>query len=301
MTWLYFPSRFRWIILGITALVLAACGPAGPAAATPLPPAAAATLPPLNTATPEAPAVPTLGAGSTLTREADGMRMVYVPAGEFTMGTDSGGSDERPARQVTLDAFWIDTTEITNRLYALCVAAGACTPPDRYESQTRPSYYDNPEFAAYPVVYVSALQAEAYCAWAGARLPSEAEWEKAARGTDGRVYPWGDPTPNSGLANLNRMVGDTTPAGSYPAGASPYGALDMAGNVKEWVADWYEADYYLQAPPVNPTGPADGSYQVLRGGSWFTSMNIARSTSRAGSLPTASSYDFGFRCALAAP
>jgi serine/threonine-protein kinase len=149
------------------------------------------------------------------------------------------------------------------------VDAGACEPPQEASSHTRDAYFGNPEFADYPVVNVNRYQANAFCTWVGARLPTEAEWEKAARGTDGRIYPWGDQAPTQELANFDRNVGDTTPVGSYPAGASPYGVMDMAGSVWEWVDDWYDSDYYSQSPSENPQGLVTGEYSVLRGGSWY--------------------------------
>ena len=168
--------------------------------------------------------------------ETDGMVLVYVPAGEFRMG--SAGSDsqaqdnEKPQHTVYLDAFWMDRTEVTNALYALCVKAGACQPPLSVNYSWRESYYGNSQYDGYPVVYVSWKDAAAYCEWAGRWLPTEAEWEKAARGTDGRLYPWGNAEPDANRLNFNGNV-DARAVGSYPSGASPYGALDMAGNVWE--------------------------------------------------------------------
>ncbi len=249
-----------------------------------------ATLPPLPTSTPEPSHTPTPQPGS----EKDGMVQVFVPAGAFEMGSDSGYSDERPVHTVTLDAFWIDRTEVTNAMYALCVNAGACQPPSGSISSTRSSYYGNSQFGNYPVIFVSWNDAKAYCEWAGRRLPTEAEWEKAARGTDGRIYPWGNASPDSTLLNFYGNVGDTAEVGSYPSGASPYGALDMAGNVSEWVAGWYGAGYY-NSRSDNPAGPSSGDYRVLRGGSWFVEPYFARAAFRGRFGPDDPMFH-GFRC-----
>lgn len=207
---------------------------------------------------------------------------------------DVGEDNEHPQHQVYLDAFWIDQTEVTNVQYAKCVNNGKCPEPWDYSSFTRESYYDNSEYSNYPVIWVSWNRANAYCKWAGRDLPTEAQWEMAARGTDGRTYPWGNQEPTDALANYGEIQGDTTAVGSYSEGASPYGALDMAGNVWEWVADSYGP--YSAGNVRNPKGPDTDSFHVLRGGSWkYISSNI-RSTYRDGSYPTNMSGDVGFRC-----
>jgi len=229
--------------------------------------------------------------------EVDGMPMVYVPAGEFSMGSASGEDDERPFHTVYLDAYWIDQTEVTNAQYAQCVAEGGCTVPFKTTAGTRDFYFWNSAYADFPVVYVDWQQARAYCRWAGRDLPSEAQWEKAARGPNGNIYPWGNTSPDSTLANYEgSYLRDTTSVGSYPEGAGFYGSLDMAGNVWEWVADWYGA--YPSSTVSNPAGPTAGDYRVLRGGAFSDSKTSIRSADRLKIHPNHSDLNIGFRCAL---
>jgi formylglycine-generating enzyme required for sulfatase activity len=242
-----------------------------------------------NTPIATATATPKLDIGSTMTGS-DGMTLLYVPAGEFTMGSDTGHNDERPVHTVYLDAFWIDQTEVTNGMYKTCVQSGKCAKPSSID------YYG---FTNYPAVNVNWNDAAAYCSWAGRRLPTEAEWEKAARGTDGRTYPWGNEAPNDNLLNYDgHPTGDIAKVGSYPNGASPYGAYEMAGNVWEWANDWYGKTYYQDSPSSNPLGPESGEYRVIRGGSLNDAGSSVRVTYRNWNIPADEYHlSIGFRCA----
>lgn len=247
---------------------------------------------PADTLTPAA--TPT--AASTIS-DSRGVQMVLVPEGEFTMGSDRGEPDEQPVHVVHLDAFYIDKYEVTNKMYKECVDGGECDPPRQiYFFAENPSriYFGNSQFDDFPVVYVDWNMARAYCQWRDARLPTEAEWEKAARGTEGDTYPWGRDL-DCQRANHERCVNRTDRAGSYEAGKSPYGAYDMAGNVAEWVGDWYSGNYYTNSPRSNPRGPVSGQSRVLRGGSWprYDVTTFHRSSF----APTYNTFDIGFRCA----
>jgi formylglycine-generating enzyme required for sulfatase activity len=227
-----------------------------------------------------------------------GVPMALVPEGKFTMGSTDNFSNENPTHLVNLTSFYIDKYEVTNRNYNLCVQKGECLPPKKRGSKTHESYFGNPEFDYYPVIYVTWDMARTYCQWRGARLPSEAEWEKAARGADGRMYPWGDTIRNT-ESNYNGLMGDLAVVGTYNSGVSPYGLFDMAGNAQEWVSDWYQENYYssLFGDVKNPQGPLTGAERVIRGGSWDAGKNFIRTTYRFKSLPSVSFYNISFRCA----
>lgn len=301
-------------------LALAACAAPG---STPAPTnTAAPTHTAAPTRTPQPTITPTLGVGSSYINPVDGARLLYVPAGEFEMGTEDGEGDEQPVHTVYLDAYWMYETEVTNAQFAQFVAETSYRTDAEHSGLSRVwtgvrwnkmdgAYWEHPTGPSsnlngledYPVIHVSWNDAVAYCVWAGVRLPTEAEWEKAARGTDGRTYPWGD-TWNWLYSNSSRagdgVYGDTAPlapVGSYPGGASPYGLLDMTGNVWEWVADRYDSNYYSNSPASNPQGPSSGEYRVLRGSSWYDSTFALLSAFRLSHSPSTTSDDFGFRCA----
>ena len=239
--------------------------------------------------------------------------MVLIPAGEFTMGGNAEAElteclekfhpacqlswflDEEPVHKVELDAFYIDKYEVTNAQYKACEEDGACSPPRSSLSNTRQSYYGNEEFDDHPVIQVNWHQANAYCQWRAARLPTEAEWEKAARGTDGRTYPWGEEL-NETFANFHWQVGDTSAVGSYESGTSPYGVYDMAGNVWEWVSSLH-APYPYRADDGREALDADG-LRVVRGGGWgHEGDNSVSASYRFAYDPGSTNIDLGFRCA----
>lgn len=231
--------------------------------------------------------------------------MVLVPAGEFIMGSNEGNADEKPAHQVYLDAYYIDKHEVTIGQYGEFLDVNSFDPPPLWTTMAQPSYENR------PVVNVDWKDASNYCKWAGKRLPTEAEWEKAARGTDGRIYPWGNDPPSPARANFGKDRDKwnnheaLVPVGQMKEGKSPYGVYDLAGNVWEWVNDWYDPDYYAASPSRNPQGPISGKFKVIRGGSWDLAPERLRSAQRDLNVPTTTDYDSpayrnfnsGFRCA----
>jgi len=225
----------------------------------------------------------------------DATDMVLVPAGEFLMGSNDDTEDESPQRRVYLDTFWIDRHEVTNAEFkAFCDSTRRLLPNN---PMWDPNYLlDNPDK---PVVNLTWRQADAYCRWRGKALPTEAQWEKAARGATGFLYPWGN-TFEEGRANLYGKddYPRTAPVGSFPSGASPYGALDMAGNVWEWCNDWYQQFYYREAPTRNPPGPSEKSaWRVVRGGGFSSPTPDALAANRSKNKPDLPVHHIGCRCA----
>lgn len=226
--------------------------------------------------------------------------MILIPAGPFVRGTDVGGFDERPPREIVLDAFQIDRYEVTNYQYGQFAAATGhrkAGPPSRYAKNVGKMRGPNQ-----PAVYVSWDDAASYCQWKGKRLPTEAEWEKAMRGTDGRLWPWGNTEQPNGAnwARINDGYEATAPVGTFKSDTSPYGVMDGAGNVMEWVGDWYSETYYRESPDKNPGSPEYGVYRVLRGGGYTTTGGDLRVTSRSKMVPDFRDETIGFRCAKAA-
>jgi formylglycine-generating enzyme required for sulfatase activity len=254
--------------------------------------------------------VPEPVAGADLPRTAtgkDGAPMALIPAGPFPMGVPKGdrdgGRDEYPNHDVFLDAYYIDAFEVTNGRYREFVRETGHRPPQHPTDPSRNLWRGTimPEsIADRPVINVDWHDADAYCRWTGRRLPTEAEWEKAARGTDDRRFPWGNVEPTHKHLNFNqRWQGENTlmPVGSYEAGKSPFGVYDMAGNVWEWVADWYDAYYYEKSPARNPKGPETGTHKVLRSSGWEVETPLVRSVTRVKSDPLNRNHSTGFRCA----
>lgn len=334
-------NKYTWLtLIVLLGMLLSACNSLAPNQAVTndelsTPPAEATdapTNPPEATATltatilPSATIPPTpVGpqAGDTRISDIDQMEEVYIPAGEFLMGSNGIEAantttmghdyDETPLHTVYLDGFWIDKYEVTNSQYAMCVDAGVCELPKYAESETRSWYFGNPDYSNYPVIWVTWHNSRAYCDWVGRRMPSEAEWEKAARGTEGNKYPWGNEFATDPLANeranfcdtnclrtianhaFDDGYADTSPVGSYPAGASPYGVMDMSGNVWEWTTT------IVSLYPYDPTDGREDmdvvpAERVWRGGPWSNGLWYLRTTPRHYAPPFYSFVNLGFRC-----
>ncbi len=228
--------------------------------------------------------------------------MVYIEEGMSMIGAEDGDlhakTDAKPRHTVYLKSYYIDLYEVTNDAYAECVEAGVCSEPQDSSSATRENYYGNESFGRFPVVNVTWNEAQAYCEFVDKRLPTEAEWEKAGLGTvDYRRYSWGNGEPKNYTMNITLVPGDTEMGNSYPEGASPYGLVDVVGNVSEWVADWYASGYYAESPLEDPAGPADGTQKVVRGDSWNTELEQVHVTNRYALEPDAYNAETGFRCA----
>ena len=269
-------------------------------------------VPDSTPAEPTATALPEITTqGFRLALDTKGHVIVEIPPGQFIMGSSGdpfADDDELPAHEVAfIESFWIDQFEVTNGQYRRCVEEDTCSLPTLDPSQLfgeAVTRYDNPSFANHPVLFVDWNQAISYCEWRGGRLPTEAEWEYAARGEDQRIYPWGSDNPNSSLVNFGRFAGPLRVGSKRDGGLSFYGLYDMAGNAWEWVADWYDAAYYDQAVPVvNPTGPpaaldTQQLLKVIRGGSWTDTSESIRTASREG-FPQDQvdpNFSIGFRC-----
>jgi formylglycine-generating enzyme required for sulfatase activity len=233
--------------------------------------------------------------GKTAPVQSHDRSMAVVPAGEFTMGSSMGDADELPEHRVYVNAFLMDKYQVTVGQYARFLDSASLDAPPDWTIMNRSQHQMR------PVANVDWEEANAYCVWAGKRLPTEAEWEKAARGTDGRTYPWGNEHPTKFYANVSNEHwnnhGALTPVGTFEEGKSPYGIYDMAGNVWEWVSDWYDQDYYKTSPSQNPAGPHSGAHKVIRGGSWGSNPDGLRSAERETHLPSFRGSGTGFRCA----
>ena len=271
----------------------------------------APTPSPVPTATPTPTPTP-----RPIVDEKSGGRMIFVPGGSFRMGTDEGDEDDRkPQHKVSLNPYFIDETEVTNGMYEKCVEASACSPPQNPNATFHSEYYGSEDYADYPVIFVMWGQAQQFCEWRGGRLPTEAEWEYAA-GFNPDVaqkttFPWGD-VMNEANANFcdtncntdKRNVEfddghrDTAPVKSFEDGRSAVGVYDMAGNVMEWVQDWYDPDYYAESSDANPLGPIEGTARALRGGSWLSDISDLEVTSRGSYVPEVARANLGFRCAM---
>ncbi len=262
------------------------------------------------------PTVPPTATPEPIIDESTGASMVFVPGGVFQMGGNDEEDDDdmQPMHRVTLDPYFIDLTEVTNAQYATCVADGICTPPQSPNATYHPAYYGDENYDDYPVIFVNWNQSQQFCEWRGGRLPTEAEWEFAAgfriAAAEKTKYPWGNAMPEAVAnfcdvncsrderdANYNDEFSDTAPVTSFEEGRSPFGLYNMSGNVMEWVFDWYDPDYYAESAEINPSGPAQGTARVLRGGSWYNTLQSLEVARRGSYVPEVARATLGFRCA----
>jgi formylglycine-generating enzyme required for sulfatase activity len=294
---------FVLFVTAALAIIATACAPKStpPPSEPPAPvdaaadtavPATAEVAAPASTAPPPR-VIPAMEVGSTF-RYFTGGLLIAVPGGPFTMG---GSGQDNPTRTVTVDEFWIDQTEVTNRMYALCVEQELCTPPDPKDNPIFPDVREGNK----PVVGVTWEQAEDYCSFVHGRLPTEAEWEKTARGPDGNTYPWGEDPPACDLLNFDGCVRRSAFVGQYPDGESYYKALDMSGNTFEWVADWYLDSYYGAAPTENPPGPEAGTRRSVRSTAFNSDGFLTEAARRFSEKPDVHRPDLGFRCVVEDP
>lgn len=244
--------------------------------------------------------------GSSIISSIDGSEMILIPPGGFFMGSDDGGDDEKPLHKVYIDSYYIYKYPVTNFMYcnflnAIRIDESVVGKWLEIEDENCHIYVDKGLYRVkkgaedYPVVNVTWYGADAYARWAGKRLPTEAEWEKAARGTKGNLYPWGDEWGENKCSHCYGS-GKVMPVGSYPEGASPFGLMDMSGNVWEWCSDWYDANYYVNTPDKNPPGPSAGQEKIIRGGSCINDARGCRCANRHKYTPENRNYSLGFRC-----
>lgn len=262
------------------------------------------------------PTVPPTPTPEPIIDESTGASMVFVSGGVFQMGSSDEEADDdmQPVHRVSLDPYFIDLTEVTNAQYATCVDDGICTPPQSPNATYHPAYYGDENYDDYPVIFVNWNQAQQFCEWRGGRLPTEAEWEFAAgfriAAAEKTKYPWGNAMPEAVAnfcdvncsrdlrdPNYNDEFNDTAPVTSFEEGRSPFGLYNMGGNVMEWVFDWYDNDYYAESAEINPSGPAQGTARVLRGGSWYNTQQSLEVARRGSYVPEVARATLGFRCA----
>jgi formylglycine-generating enzyme required for sulfatase activity len=290
-------NRLLWIFLS-GALVLGACAPASASTPTTIPPTIEASPTSVSATTVPPTLVPVTLSGpqaGTIMTWLDNSQLVYIPVGDFIMGLGSG---DAPQKTVSLDGYWIYKTDVTDKMYGQCVGTGNCAAPAQ---EIGTPVYTNPVYGDYPVVGVTWDMAANFCKWAQGQLPTEAQWEKAARGSDGGVHPWGNENPGCDLLNYKGCLGHTNDVNDYPAGRSQYGLLDMAGNVFQWVNDFYDPNYYDNMPAQNPTGPGSGDTHVIRGSSFESDASQTISAVRHYGGSGHTNYDLGFRCVVNQP